>query len=44
MQGGSAHLPEALRKRAMPESTSDRGSKPVMVFPNLDAANISLSR
>ncbi len=40
MQGGSA-LNEALRKRAMPNS-SLTGEANLLVFPNLDAANISL--
>ena len=40
MQGGSA-LNEALRKRAMPTSTLT-GEANLLVFPNLDAANISL--
>jgi malate dehydrogenase (oxaloacetate-decarboxylating)(NADP+) len=40
MQGGSA-LNEALRKRAMPNSTLT-GEANLLVFPNLDAANISL--
>ncbi|MBB4103515.1 NADP-dependent malic enzyme [Allorhizobium borbori] len=40
MQGGSA-LNEALRKRAMPNSTLS-GEANLLVFPNLDAANISL--
>ena len=40
MQGGSA-LSEVLRKRAMPESTLT-GEANLLVFPNLDAANISL--
>ncbi|NKN36585.1 NADP-dependent malic enzyme [Agrobacterium sp. a22-2] len=40
MQGGSA-LSEALRKRAMPDSTLT-GEANLLVFPNLDAANISL--
>ncbi len=40
MQGGSA-LNEALRKRAMPDSTLT-GEANLLVFPNLDAANISL--
>jgi malate dehydrogenase (oxaloacetate-decarboxylating)(NADP+) len=40
MQGGSA-LSEALRKRAMPNSTLT-GEANLLVFPNLDAANITL--
>jgi malate dehydrogenase (oxaloacetate-decarboxylating)(NADP+) len=40
MQGGSA-LNEVLRKRAMPDSTLT-GEANLLVFPNLDAANISL--
>ncbi len=40
MQGGSA-LSETLRKRAMPDSTLT-GEANLLVFPNLDAANISL--
>ena len=40
MQGGSA-LNEALRKRAMPNSTLSSEAN-LLVFPNLDAANISL--
>lgn len=40
MQGGSA-LSEPLRKRAMPNSTLT-GEANLLVFPNLDAANISL--
>ena len=40
MQGGSA-LSESLRKRAMPDSTLT-GEANLLVFPNLDAANISL--
>jgi len=40
MQGGSA-LNEVLRKRAMPNSTLT-GEANLLVFPNLDAANISL--
>ncbi|MBO0141835.1 NADP-dependent malic enzyme [Agrobacterium sp. Ap1] len=40
MQGGSA-LDEALRKRAMPNSTLT-GEANLLVFPNLDAASISL--
>lgn len=40
MQGGSA-LSETLRKRAMPDS-SLTGEANLLVFPNLDAANISL--
>ncbi|WP_147177797.1 MULTISPECIES: NADP-dependent malic enzyme [Alphaproteobacteria] len=40
MQGGSA-LSESLRKRAMPISTLT-GEANLLVFPNLDAANISL--
>jgi malate dehydrogenase (oxaloacetate-decarboxylating)(NADP+) len=40
MQGGSA-LSEALRKRAMPNSTLT-GQANLLVFPNLDSANISL--
>ncbi|MNE49073.1 NAD-dependent malic enzyme [compost metagenome] len=40
MQGGSA-LTESLRKRAMPDSTLS-GEANLLVFPNLDAANISL--
>ncbi len=40
MQGGSA-LSEALRKRAMPDGTLT-GEANLLVFPNLDAANISL--
>ena len=40
MQGGSA-LSEPLRKRAMPDSTLT-GEANLLVFPNLDAANISL--
>jgi malate dehydrogenase (oxaloacetate-decarboxylating)(NADP+) len=40
MQGGSA-LSEMLRKRAMPNS-SLTGEANLLVFPNLDAANISL--
>jgi malate dehydrogenase (oxaloacetate-decarboxylating)(NADP+) len=40
MQGGSA-LNETLRKRAMPNSTL-AGEANLLVFPNLDAANISL--
>jgi malate dehydrogenase (oxaloacetate-decarboxylating)(NADP+) len=40
MQGGSA-LNEALRKRAMPNSPL-HGEANLLVFPNLDAANISL--
>jgi malate dehydrogenase (oxaloacetate-decarboxylating)(NADP+) len=40
MQGGSA-LSETLRKRAMPNS-SLTGEANLLVFPNLDAANISL--
>lgn len=40
MQGGSA-LSEVLRKRAMPDSTLT-GEANLLVFPNLDAANISL--
>jgi malate dehydrogenase (oxaloacetate-decarboxylating)(NADP+) len=40
MQGGSA-LSEALRKRAMPNS-SLTGPANLLVFPNLDSANISL--
>ena len=40
MQGGSA-LAEPLRKRAMPDSTLT-GEANLLVFPNLDAANISL--
>ncbi|MGV8936750.1 MAG: NADP-dependent malic enzyme [Allorhizobium sp.] len=40
MQGGSA-LSEMLRKRAMPDS-SLTGEANLLVFPNLDAANISL--
>ncbi|AXV15527.1 NADP-dependent malic enzyme [Neorhizobium sp. SOG26] len=40
MQGGSA-LSETLRKRAMPNSTLT-GEANLLVFPNLDAANISL--
>jgi malate dehydrogenase (oxaloacetate-decarboxylating)(NADP+) len=40
MQGGSA-LSEELRKRAMP-TTSLSGEANLLVFPNLDAASISL--
>jgi malate dehydrogenase (oxaloacetate-decarboxylating)(NADP+) len=40
MQAGSA-LTESLRKRAMPDS-SLTGEANLLVFPNLDAANISL--
>ena len=40
MQGGSA-LSEIVRKRAMPNS-SLTGEANLLVFPNLDAANISL--
>ena len=40
MQAGSA-LSESLRKRAMPNSTLT-GEANLLVFPNLDAANISL--
>jgi malate dehydrogenase (oxaloacetate-decarboxylating)(NADP+) len=40
MQGGSA-LNEALRKRAMPDSALT-GEANLLIFPNLDAANISL--
>jgi malate dehydrogenase (oxaloacetate-decarboxylating)(NADP+) len=40
MQGGSA-LNETLRKRAMPHSTLT-GEANLLIFPNLDAANISL--
>ncbi|MCO5730000.1 NADP-dependent malic enzyme [Rhizobium sp. SSA_523] len=40
MQAGSA-LSEALRKRAMPDSDLS-GEANLLVFPNLDAANISL--
>jgi malate dehydrogenase (oxaloacetate-decarboxylating)(NADP+) len=40
MQGGSA-LSEDLRKRAMPDS-SLTGEANLLIFPNLDAANISL--
>ncbi|MCM2475756.1 NADP-dependent malic enzyme [Rhizobium sp. CG5] len=40
MQGGSA-LSESLRKRAMPDSTLT-GEANLLVFPNLDSANISL--
>jgi malate dehydrogenase (oxaloacetate-decarboxylating)(NADP+) len=40
MQGGSA-LSETLRKRAMPDGTLT-GEANLLVFPNLDAANISL--
>jgi len=40
MQGGSA-LTESLRRRAMPNSTLT-GEANLLVFPNLDAANISL--
>ncbi|NTJ42517.1 NADP-dependent malic enzyme [Agrobacterium larrymoorei] len=40
MQGGSA-LSETLRKRAMPNSSLS-GEANLLVFPNLDAANISL--
>jgi malate dehydrogenase (oxaloacetate-decarboxylating)(NADP+) len=40
MQGGSA-LSESLRKRAMPDSALT-GEANLLVFPNLDAANISL--
>ena len=40
MQGGSA-LSESLRKRAMPNSALT-GEANLLVFPNLDAANISL--
>jgi malate dehydrogenase (oxaloacetate-decarboxylating)(NADP+) len=40
MQGGSA-LSEELRKRAMP-NTSLSGEANLLVFPNLDAASISL--
>ncbi|RYE66982.1 MAG: NADP-dependent malic enzyme [Rhizobiaceae bacterium] len=40
MQGGSA-LSEELRKRAMP-STTLSGEANLLVFPNLDAASISL--
>jgi len=40
MQGGSA-LNEVLRKRAMPDSTLT-GEANLLIFPNLDAANISL--
>ncbi len=40
MQAGSA-LSEALRKRAMPDS-SLAGEANLLLFPNLDAANISL--
>ena len=40
MQGGSA-LSEDLRRRAMPNSTLT-GEANLLVFPNLDAANISL--
>ena len=40
MQGGSA-LSETLRRRAMPNSTLT-GEANLLVFPNLDAANISL--
>ncbi|HEX2146504.1 MAG TPA: NADP-dependent malic enzyme [Pseudorhizobium sp.] len=40
MQGGSA-LSEPLRKRAMPNSTLT-GEANLLVFPSLDAANISL--
>src|SRR5690606_25721020 len=40
MQGGSA-LSEPLRKRAMPDSTLT-GEANLLVFPNLDAASISL--
>ena len=40
MQGGSA-LSETLRKRAMPDSMLT-GEANLLVFPNLDAANISL--
>ncbi len=40
MQGGSA-LSETLRKRAMPDSVLT-GEANLLVFPNLDAANITL--
>ncbi|QLF70717.1 NADP-dependent malic enzyme [Peteryoungia desertarenae] len=40
MQGGSA-LSESLRRRAMPDSAL-KGEANLLVFPNLDAANISL--
>lgn len=40
MQGGSA-LSEPLRRRAMPDSTLT-GEANLLVFPSLDAANISL--
>lgn len=40
MQGGSA-LSETLRRRAMPNSTLT-GEANLLVFPNLDSANISL--
>ena len=40
MQGGSA-LSEPLRRRAMPDSTLT-GEANLLVFPNLDAASISL--
>jgi malate dehydrogenase (oxaloacetate-decarboxylating)(NADP+) len=40
MQAGSA-LSETLRKRAMPNSSLD-GEANLLVFPSLDAANISL--
>jgi malate dehydrogenase (oxaloacetate-decarboxylating)(NADP+) len=40
MQGGSA-LSEILRKRAMPNSALS-GEANLLVFPNLDSANITL--
>jgi malate dehydrogenase (oxaloacetate-decarboxylating)(NADP+) len=40
MQGGSA-LSETLRKRAMPNSTLS-GEANLLIFPNLDSANITL--
>ena len=40
MQGGSA-LSEVVRKRAMPDSTLT-GEANLLIFPNLDAASISL--
>ncbi|MDQ0455997.1 malate dehydrogenase (oxaloacetate-decarboxylating)(NADP+) [Rhizobium paknamense] len=40
MQGGSA-LSDSLRRRAMPDSTLT-GEANLLVFPNLDSANISL--
>ncbi len=39
--GGSALFLEILRKRAMPNSALS-GEANLLVFPNLDSANISL--